>query len=118
MLLGLKASTDERQIRDRLQYHPDVFEFHLTEADFTASGWQHFLKMVAWVQSQVPTVVFHHPMRFRGQRNELAMNPTKYPARYDFLMTSSVKLMTLAKKVNATALIHGGYRVDLSLIHI
>ena len=85
MLLGLKASTDERQIRDRLQYHPDVFEFHLTEADFTASGWQHFLKMVAWVQSQVPTVVFHHPMRFRGQRNELAMNPTKYPARYDFL---------------------------------
>ena len=26
MLLGLKASTDERQIRDRLQYHPDVFE--------------------------------------------------------------------------------------------
>ena len=112
MLLGLKASTDERQIRDRLQYHPDVFEFHLTEADFTASGWQHFLKMVAWVQSQVPTVVFHHPMRFRGQRNELAMNPTKYPARYDFLMTSSVKLMTLAKKVNATALIHGGYRVD------
>ncbi len=47
MLLGLKASTDERQIRDRLQYHPDVFEFHLTEADFTASGWQHFLKMVA-----------------------------------------------------------------------
>ena len=53
MLLGLKASTDERQIRDRLQYHPDVFEFHLTEADFTASGWQHFLKMVAWVQSQV-----------------------------------------------------------------
>lgn len=31
MLLGLKASTDQRQIRDRLQYHPDVFEFHLTE---------------------------------------------------------------------------------------
>ncbi len=27
MLLGLKASTDERQIRDRLQYHPDVFNF-------------------------------------------------------------------------------------------
>ncbi|EPC74456.1 sugar phosphate isomerase/epimerase, partial [Lacticaseibacillus paracasei subsp. paracasei Lpp71] len=25
---------------------------------------------------------FHHPMRFRGQRNELAMNPTKYPTRY------------------------------------
>lgn len=44
MLLGLKASTDERQIRDRLQYHPDVFEFHLTEADFTASGWQHFFE--------------------------------------------------------------------------
>ncbi|WLV76960.1 TIM barrel protein [Lacticaseibacillus parahuelsenbergensis] len=112
MLLGLKASTDERQIRDRLQYHPDVFEFHLTENDFTAEGWAHFLKMVTWVRSQVPTVVFHHPMRFRGQRNELAMNPTKYPTRYDFMMTSSIKLMNLAKKVNATALIHGGYRVD------
>lgn len=112
MLLGLKASTDQRQIRDRLQYHPDVFEFHLTENDFTEAGWSHFVQMAALVQSQVPTVVFHHPMRFRGQRNELAMNPTKYPTRYDFLMTSSVKLMNFAKKTNATALIHGGYRVD------
>ena len=42
MLLGLKASTDQRQIRDRLQYHPDVFEFHLTENDFTEAGWSHF----------------------------------------------------------------------------
>ncbi|EKP97654.1 sugar phosphate isomerase/epimerase [Lacticaseibacillus paracasei] len=99
MLLGLKASTDQRQIRDRLQYHPDVFEFHLTENDFTEAGWLHFVQMAALVQSQVPTVVFHHPMRFRGQRNELAMNPTKYPTRYDFLMTSSVKLMNFAKKL-------------------
>ena len=71
---------------------------HLTENDFTEAGWSHFVQMAALVQSQVPTVVFHHPMRFRGQRNELAMNPTKYPTRYDFLMTSSVKLMNFAKK--------------------
>ena len=57
MLLGLKASTDERQIRDRLQYHPDVFEFHLTEADFTASGWQHFLKMVAYCCFSPPDAI-------------------------------------------------------------
>ena len=28
VLLGLKASTDKKQIIDRLQYHPQVFEFH------------------------------------------------------------------------------------------
>ncbi|WP_390408704.1 sugar phosphate isomerase/epimerase [Lacticaseibacillus jixiensis] len=109
MQLGLKASTDEQQIDNRLQHHPDVFEFHLTEADFTPAGWAHFEAMVAKVQAVVPRVVFHHPMKYQGLRCELCVNKLAYPALYEFVMTSSKRLIEFAKQVGAVALIHGGY---------
>ncbi|MEJ1330669.1 hypothetical protein QY895_08355 [Latilactobacillus sakei] len=38
MQLGLKAGVNDRQIKDRLQYHPSVFEFHLTEEDVASAS--------------------------------------------------------------------------------
>ncbi|KRL44350.1 sugar phosphate isomerase/epimerase family protein [Lacticaseibacillus manihotivorans] len=109
MQLGLKASTDEVQIQNRLQHHPDVFEFHLTEADFTPEGWAHFQEMVTWVQQSVPHVVFHHPMKWHGLRMELCVNKLMFPQLYQFVMQSSRRLINYAKEVGAVALIHGGY---------
>lgn len=109
MQLGLKASTNEEQIDNRLQHHPDVFEFHMTEDDFTPAGWAHFEQMVAKVQAVVPHVVFHHPMKWHGLRMELCVNKLVYPGLYDFLMNSSKQLISYAQQVGAVALIHGGY---------
>ena len=109
MQLGLKASTNEEQIDNRLQHHPDVFEFHMTADDFTPAGWSHFEQMVAKVQAVVPHVVFHHPMKFNGLRMELCVNKLAYPQLYDFVMNSSKQLIAYAKTVGAVALIHGGY---------
>lgn len=109
MQLGLKASTDERQIDNRLMHHPDVFEFHLTDDDFTPAGWAHFQQMVAKVQAVVPKVVFHHPMKWHGIRCELCVNKLAFPQLYDFVMASSSQLIAYAQQVHAVALIHGGY---------
>ena len=37
-LLGLKGSSERAQIDDRLQYHPQVYEFFTSTADFTDQG--------------------------------------------------------------------------------
>lgn len=109
MQLGLKASTDERQIADRLQYHPDVFEFHLTADDFTTAGWAHLQQVVALVQQSVPRVVLHHPMKWQGWRCELCVNEDAHPELYRFVMDSSRRLVDFARATGTVALIHGGY---------
>lgn len=111
MQLGLKANTSDIQINNRLLQHPDVFEFHLTEADFTPTGWDHFKQQVSWVQQTVPHVVFHQPMRWHGNRCELCVNPLVMPALAHFVRSSAEQLINLAQQVNAVALIHGSYNV-------
>ena len=110
MQLGLKASTNKNQIDDRLKYHPDVFEFHLTDQDFTSDGWQHLLKMVSYVSDQVPHIVFHHPMKWHDQRCELYTNPAINPALYRFVIQSAERLIKLAAQTNSYALVHGAYK--------
>lgn len=48
-MLGLKGSSDQRQIDDRLQYHPDVYEFYTSAADFTPEGYQQLDEAVQYV---------------------------------------------------------------------
>lgn len=116
MQLGLKASTNKDQIDDRLKYHPDVFEFHLTDQDFTTDGWEHFLKMVSYVSDQVPHIVFHHPMKWHDQRCELYTNPRVNPELYEFVIQSAARLIKLAAQTNSYALVHGAYKSAISNI--
>lgn len=116
MQLGLKASTNKVQIDDRLQYQPDVFEFHLEDTDFTSAGWQHFIKMVSYVSDKVPHIVFHHPMKWHDQRCELYTNSAVNPALHDFVMQSATQLIKLAQDIDGYALIHGAYKNNLPKI--
>lgn len=62
-MLGLKGSSDQRQIDDRLQYHPDVYEFYTSAADFTPEGYQQLDEAVQYVQAKgIQRIVIHHPM--------------------------------------------------------
>ncbi|GAF40458.1 xylose isomerase domain protein TIM barrel [Agrilactobacillus composti DSM 18527 = JCM 14202] len=59
--LGLKASTDPQQVNERLQYHPDVFEFYTDRQDVTDSGLIHLTKMIRLVQDQgIQHIIIHH----------------------------------------------------------
>lgn len=116
--LGLKASTAPVQIKDRLQYHPDVFEFYTTAQDMTPTGLSHLQQMIDTLQTHgVTKIVIHQPMKFHIHHNELFTGALQDPAAYSFLMTSAEQLITIAQQMDVQVLIHGAYNEPLSYIH-
>ena len=114
---GLKASTNRNQIDERLQYQPKVFEFFTTANDMTPAGLDHLRAMVGHVQDAgVYKIVIHHPMSYQGEHNEVAVDQTSNPDGYQFLMTSSKKLIELAIQMDIQVLIHGAYNSPQSAI--
>ncbi len=113
VLLGLKASTDKKQIIDRLQYHPQVFEFNLTEDDMTPDGLKQLAADIDWVkEAATDKIILHEPIRYHNQQMEMIL-PEKYdPAFYHFMMTSVTKIIDLAREKNVLALVHGAFNKE------
>lgn len=115
--LGLKASTDQRQIDERLQYHPQVFEFFTTADDVTPARLVHLRKMIQHVQATgIEKIVIHHPMKFGATHNEVSVNPKNHPEQYAFMMQSSQELIDLAISTDTQLLIHGAYNSPVTAI--
>lgn len=109
-LLGLKGSSDRKQIDDRLQYHPDVYEFYTDATDFTSDGYRHLDEAVQYVQSKgIDKIVIHHPMVYRKWHSEVVAPEKNFPELYRFVESSTEQLIALAKKRDIQVLIHGGY---------
>ncbi|GBG94888.1 xylose isomerase [Ligilactobacillus salitolerans] len=108
--LGLKSGTTERQVKDRLQYQPDVFEFYTNENDFTVEGLKRLTYDIEWVKDEATNkIVLHHPMKFRGVATELAAPEDRCPDLYAFVEQSSLDLLQIAAEQNVQVLIHGAY---------
>ncbi len=108
--LGLKASSDPEQIKDRLQYQPNVFEFYTAENDFTRDGLKHLAYGIDQVKDAgINHIVLHHPMRYREYFTELLTPEAKLPELYRFIEQSSLDLLQLAYDKNVQVLIHGSY---------
>lgn len=109
-LLGLKGSSNRQQIDDRLQFHPDVYEFYTDVNDFTPEGYRHLDEAVQYVQSKgITNIVIHHPMVFKQWHSEVVAPEKDFPELYRFIETSTEQLINLAKKRNIQVLVHGGY---------
>ena len=109
-MLGLKASSDPRQIMDRLKHQPAVFEFFTDQPDFTPSGLTHLKQMIGQVQNQgISQIVLHQPMNFQGHHTEVITPQDQFPALYDFVHRTAVTLIQVAKETGTQALIHGSY---------
>lgn len=109
-LLGLKGSSNRQQIGDRLQYHPDVYEFYTDANDFTPEGYQHLDEAVQYVQSKgISKIVIHHPMVFKKWHSEVVAPENYFPELYRFIETSTEQLISLAQERNIQVLVHGGY---------
>lgn len=109
-LLGLKGSSNRQQIDDRLQFHPDVYEFYTDVNDFTPEGYHHLDEAVQYVQSKgITNIVIHHPMVFKQWHSEVVAPEKDFPELYRFIETSTEQLINLAKKRNIQVLVHGGY---------
>lgn len=108
--LGLKASTSASQIKDRLQYHPDVFEFFTDENDFTTEGLKCLAYDIEWVKSEATDkIVLHHPMKYRGTATEIIAPERRCPNLYAFVEQSALDLLQLADDHEVQVLIHGAY---------
>lgn len=109
--LGLKGSTDQSQYQDRLDYHPDVFEFFTQESDFTKEGLNHLREVIQIVQQQAtPKIILHQPMRFQQNTYTELIAPEKQcPELYSFVEQSTIDLLQLAKDYDVQVLIHGAY---------
>lgn len=109
--LGLKGSSDKNQYLDRLQYHPDVFEFFTQESDFTKDGLQQLRFAIQDVQNYgVKKIVLHHPMRFQQTIfTELIAPENRCPDLYRFVEQSTIDLLQLAFDFDVQVLVHGAY---------
>ena len=98
-MLGLKASSDPRQIMDRLKHQPAVFEFFTDQPDFTPSGLTHLKQMIGQVQNQgISQIVLHQPMNFQGHHTEVITPQDQFPALYNFVHRTAVTLIQVPRR--------------------
>lgn len=108
--LGLKGSSSRAQIDDRLQYHPQVYEFYTDTHDFSSDGYQHLYDAVQYVQSRgIQHIVVHHPMNYHGYHMDVVAPEKDYPDLYHFIEQSTEQLIRLADDLGVQVLVHGGY---------
>lgn len=108
--LGLKGSSQQIQLDDRLRHHPTTYEFFTTGADFTTDGYHRLYDAVQYVQAAgVKHIVLHHPMKFHEHHSELVAPERLYPDLYRFIEFTTEKLLYLAADLQVQILVHGGY---------
>lgn len=114
--LGLKAGTDPKQITDRLQYAPEVFEFYTAETDFTKDGLKRLAEAIEQVKDAgISQIILHHPMRYHGDFTELLTLEQKMPELYRFIEQSTLDLLQLAYDKELQVLVHGSYSRQTAL---
>lgn len=110
--LGLKASADPKQLESRLQYHPEVFEFYTSQADFNSQGLERLEEAIFQVKDQsTDKIVLHHPMTFDGEFLEMVTPEKLFPQITHFLEKSTNDLLQLAFDHDCQVLVHGSYEL-------
>jgi len=108
--LGLKASAEPKQLMNRLQYRPDVFEFFTSAADFEPAAFKELVDAIQFVKNNVTErVIIHHPMSYQDWHLDQLLDEHREPAAYQFLQTTTDQLLALANDLDVQILIHGGY---------
>lgn len=109
-MLGLKGSASQSQIKDRLQYHPQVYEFFTAAQDISDEGLKRLADGIDQVKAAgVKHVVVHHPMKFHGRNTDVVAPERQYPELYAFIEDSTAKLLRVVIDHGAQLLVHGGY---------
>ncbi|MCM2535919.1 TIM barrel protein [Neobacillus pocheonensis] len=65
--LGLKCSYYTEQLYDRLQYKPDIIEFHLNEDDLFGDKRKQLENTITMLSGQGCDVYLHHPSKYNGR---------------------------------------------------
>lgn len=110
--LGLKGSTSQGQIEDRLKYNPETYEFHLVWEDLIDTS-DLIFKIGYVFSSGVKNIILHHPMTDnKGRRVESYVSKEKEPERYENWKNSTLILNDIVEMFK-----NKGHKIK-ALVHI
>lgn len=102
----LKTGLNLEHIQDRLQYHPEIIEFHLVEQDLYKP--ETIINRIRLVKSKGTKVYLHHPMTFQGQYLDIISSNESIRSFYDW----SCKLLAqICRQEDISCIIHAHYGV-------
>jgi len=110
----LKTAVNPRDIADRMQYRPEILEFHLVEEDLYNRK-KELIDAIAYIQSQGVRVYLHHPMKLGNQTLDIISN---YPEVRAFYRESCHILFELCSMYDIKCVLHCNYAQSDNSIQI
>ncbi|CAM5185164.1 Sugar phosphate isomerase/epimerase OS=Ureibacillus acetophenoni OX=614649 GN=SAMN05877842_104190 PE=4 SV=1 [Ureibacillus acetophenoni] len=105
--LGLKGSTDPKQIENRLsQKGIDIYEFHLVEEDLFGDRIHELERAILRLKVQGVKVYLHHPMKCHEQILHINDEISKAA---DFFILSTRILVDLCERYDCYVVVHWNY---------
>ncbi|KGR76399.1 sugar phosphate isomerase/epimerase family protein [Ureibacillus manganicus] len=105
--LGLKGSSDPKQIENRLsQEGIEIYEFHLVEDDLFGARLKHLESSIAKLKEHGVRVYLHHPMAIQGKW--LHINDENSIAA-DFFKLSTRILVDICERFDCYVVVHWNY---------
>lgn len=102
--IRLKSDLNPQHLEDRLQYHPEVLELHLSEQDM--SDPDGIERTVQELKKSVPRVYLHHPSTLHGKYLDIISDS---PEIVDFYNESTRTLIEICRRVGSRTVIHANY---------
>lgn len=100
----LKSALQPQQLQDRLQYHPEIIEFHLTEKDLVSPG--ALITYIRECKSKGIRVYLHHPSKYKGQYLDIISESKEMRDYYDW---SCKVLADICKQEQIKCIVHCHY---------
>jgi len=111
----VKTAVEEKQIQDRLQYQPEVLEFHLVEQDLYGERKKKLQEAIEFVQSFGTKVYLHHPMKTGSHYLDII---SYHPEVRSFYEESCRILHELCETYNIRCVLHCNYATSDKSIDI
>lgn len=100
----LKTALHPQQIQDRLQYNPEIIEFHLTEKDVASP--EQLITYIKECKSKGIRVYLHHPSKYKGQYLDIISESKEMRDYYDW---SCKVLADICKQEQIKCVVHCHY---------
>ncbi|PGK51614.1 hypothetical protein CN918_27870 [Priestia megaterium] len=114
VLNRLKTAVNQLDITDRMQYQPEILEFHLVEDDLYGQQ-KELAEAISYVQSKGTKVYLHHPMKTGNRTLDIISN---YPDVRAFYQESCRILHEICSKNHIKCVLHCNYAQSDNSIHI
>ncbi|WP_047154752.1 TIM barrel protein [Aneurinibacillus tyrosinisolvens] len=107
--IRLKTALNLTQIEDRLQYNPEIIEFHLIEKNLYETDL--LIEQIRLLKSKGIRVYLHHPMTYQGRYLDIISSDQNMREHYDW---SCEILSSICKQEKIKCVVHCHYALSES----